>query len=231
MKNVCLICMMAVLLTISNVFVAYSQDTNVKLTVSEEYILKLSMAQELLHNKQFAEAYEQWSAVYEVCPNANKAIYTNGAKIIKALFQTTTDEEEKRRLAELAIELQDKRIEYFGNDPKFPTAYILGEKGLAYLDYWGDKKIEEAHECLQQSVQQRGDKSKVMVLVKLVDTSYEMYKMNPGIYETEFLADYHLARKYLETIATDPSNKKAESAKEQKQYVDEIFENSGISSK
>ena len=94
---------------------------------------------------------------------------------------------------------------------------------MAYLDYFGSEKIEEAHECLRQSVQQRGDKSKVIVLVKLVDASYEMYKMNPGLYESEFLADYHLARKYLETIATDPSNKKAESAKEQKQYVDEIF--------
>lgn len=192
---------------------------------------KLFVQNKKNNNKQFAEAYEPWSAVYEACPNANKAIYTNGAKIIKALFQTTTDEEEKRRLAELAIELQDKRIEYFGNDPKFPTAYILGEKGLAYLDYFGSEKIEEAHECLRQSVQQRGDRSKIIVLVKLVETSCEMYKMNPGLYEAEVLADYHLARKYLETIATNPSNKNAESAKEQKQYVDEIFENSGISSK
>ena len=130
MKNVCLICMMAVLLTISNVFVAYSQDTNVKPIVTEECILNISESQQLVKDKQFAEAYEPWSAVYEACPNANKTIYTNGAKIIKALFQATTDEEEKRRLAELAIELQDKRIEYFGNDPKYPTAYILGEKGL-----------------------------------------------------------------------------------------------------
>lgn len=231
MKNVCLICMMAVSLTISNVFVAYSQDTSEKPIVTEECIIKISLFHELVKNKQFAEAYEPWSAVCEACPNANKAIYTDGEKIIEALFREASDEVEKSSLAELAIEIQDKRIEYFGNDPKFPTAYILGEKGLAYLDYWGDEKIEEAHECLQQSVQQRGDKSKVIVLVKLVDASYEMYKMNPGLYETEFLADYHLARKYLETMATDPSNKNAESAKEQKQYVDEIFENSGIPSK
>ena len=231
MKNVYLICMMAISLAISNVFVANSQDTSTAPIVTEECILNISESQQLVKDKQFAEAYEPWSAVYEACPNANKTIYTNGAKIIKALFQATTDEEEKRRLAELAIELQDKRIEYFGNDPKFPTAYILGEKGLAYLDFWGSEKIEEAHECLRQSVQQRGDRSKIIVLVKLVETSCEMYKMNPGLYEAEFLADYHLARKYLETIATNPSNKNAESAKEQKQYVDEIFENSGISSK
>lgn len=102
---------------------------------------------------------------------------------------------------------------------------------MAYLDFFCSEKIEEAHECLQQSVQQRGDKSKIIVPVKLVDTSYEMYKMNLGLYETEFLADYHLASKYLEMLATDSSSKKAETAKEQKQYVDGIFENSGISSK
>lgn len=101
---------------------------------------------------------------------------------------------------------------------------------MAYLDYFGSEKIEEAHECLRQSVQQRGDNSKIIVLVKLVDTSYEMYKMNPGLYESEFLADYRLARNYLEKLAADPSNKNAEKAKEQIQHVDSIFENSGISS-
>lgn len=231
MKNVCLICMMAVSLTISNVFIAYSQNTSAKPIVTEDCIMDISISHQLVKNKQFAEAFKPWSAVYEDCPNASKAIYVDGAKIIEALFRASSDEEEKRRLAELSIELQDKRIEYFGNDPKYPTAYILGEKGLAYLDFWGSEKIEEAHECLQQSVQQRGDKSKVMVLVKLVDTSYEMYMTNPGLYETKFLEDYHLVRNYLEKLAADPSNKNAESAKEQKQYVDEIFENSGIPSK
>ena len=231
MKNVYLICMMAISLAISNVFVANSQDTSTEPIVTEECIFKISESQQLLKNKQFAEAFRTWSAVYEACPNANKTLYSTGAKIIDALYRATSDEEEKRSLAELAIEIQDKRIEYFGNDPKHPTAYILGEKGLAYLDFWGSEKIEEAHACLQQSVQQRGDRSKIIVLVKLVETSYEMYKMNPGLYEEEFLADYHLARKYLEKLATDPNYKKVETAKEQKQYVDGIFENSGISSK
>ena len=229
MKNVCLICMMAISLTISNVFIAYSQDTSAKPVVTEDCIMNVSLFHELVKNKQFAEAFKPWSAVYEACPNANKFIYTDGAKIIEALFREASDEVEKRSLAELAIEIQDKRIEYYGNDPKYPTAYILGEKGLAYLDFWGSEKIEEAHECLQQSVQQRGDKSKIMVLVKLVDTSYEMYKMSPGLYEAEFLADYHLARNYLEKLAADPSNRNAELYKKQVEYVDTVFENSGVS--
>ena len=221
--------MMAVSLTISNVFLANSQDTSVEPIITEECVNKVKVVHEMVKNKQFAEAYEPWFAVFEACPSAVRAIYTDGEKIIEALFEATSDKEEQGRLAELAIELQDKRIQYFGNDPKYPTAYILGEKGLAYLAFWGSEKIEDAHECLQQSVQQRGDKSKILVLVKLVDTSYEMYKMTPRLYETEFIADYHLARNYLEKMATDPSNKNADLAMKQMQYVDTIFENSGLS--
>lgn len=224
MKNVNLICIMAVSLTISNVFVANSQEP----IVSEECIVKISQFHESVKNKQFAEAYEPWFAVYEACPNANKSIYRDGEKILKALFRATSDEGERRRLAELAIELQDKRIQYFGNDPKYPTAYILGRKGLAYLDFWGSDRIVEAHECLQQSVQQMGEKSEIMVLVKLVDTSYELYKMNPGLYDTEFIADYNLARNYLEMLATNPKNKRADVAQKQIEYVDTIFEKSGV---
>ena len=64
-----------------------------------------------------------------------------------------------------------------------------------------------------------------------MDTSYEMYKINPDLYGSEFLADYNLVKNNLEKMALDPSNRHALIAGEQKKYVDKIFENSGISSK
>ena len=228
MKNVCLICAMAITLTICNVFVANSQDTSVEPIVTEECVNNVNAFHSMVKDKQYVEAYEPWFAVYETCPNANKAIYVDGKKIIEALYNSTFDKKEKAKWAELAIELQDKRIQYFGNDPKYPTAYILGEKGLAYLDFYGSEKIVEAHQCLQQSVQQFKERSKIVVLVKLVDASYELYKKNPKRNKSEFIADCHLASMYLEMQATDPNNKNAEIAEKMKKYVDTIFNNSGI---
>ncbi len=228
MKNVFSISAMAIILAICNVFAANSQDTSVEPVVTEECVMNVSLSHDMVKNKKYADAYEFWLAAYEDCPNANKAIYVDGAKIIEALYNSTFDKKEKRRLAELAIELQDKRIQYYGNDPKYPTAYILGEKGLAYLDFWGDEKIVEAHECLQQSVQQFKERSKIVVLVKLVDASYELYKKNPKRNKSEFIADCHLASMYLEMQATDPNNKNADIAEKMKKYVDTIFNNSGI---
>jgi tetratricopeptide (TPR) repeat protein len=123
--------------------------------------------------------------------------------------------------------MQDKRIRFFGNDPKYPKEYIMGEKGLAYLDFFGDTKLVEVRECLQKSVAEMGAKSKVMVLVKLVDVSYALYKQDPNGKAEQFIADYELASNALGEQAGDNSNKNAEIAGKQKDYVDNIFAISG----
>lgn len=144
--------------------------------ITEECVMNVSLFHEAVKNKMFADAYEPWYEVYTTCPNANKSIYSDGSKIVEALYQATADPAEKARLAKLGIEMQDKRIRFFGNDPKYPKAYILGEKGLAYLDFYGEEKVTEARECLHQSAAGMGAASKIMVLVKLVDASYAVYK-------------------------------------------------------
>ena len=196
-------------------------------TITEECVINVSLFHESVKNKQYADAYEPWWSVYTTCPNANKSIYTDGAKIVEALYNATNDKAEKDRLANLAIEMQDKRIKYFGNDPKYPKAYILGEKGLAYIDFYGDTKLAEARECLQQSAEGMGANSKIMVLVKLVDASYAIYKQDPNGKAEQFIGDYQLASNLLAEQAGSPTNKNADIAAKQKDYVDNIFAISG----
>ena len=195
--------------------------------ITEECVMNVSLFHESVKNKMYADAYEPWWSVYTTCPNANKSIYTDGAKIVEALFQATADPAEKERLANLAVELQDKRIRFFGNDPKYPTNYILGEKGLAYLDFFGDTKLVEARECLSKSVAAMGSQSKITVLVKLVDASYALYKKDPNGLAEQFIADYEMASNALGEQAANANNKNAEAAGKQKDYVDNIFAISG----
>lgn len=195
--------------------------------ITEECVMNVSLFHESVKNKMFADAYGPWWEVYTTCPNANKSIYSDGAKIVEALYQATSDPAEKERLAKLAVEMQDKRIRYFGNDAKYPKAYILGEKGLAYVDFYGETKLAEARECLRQSVEGMGNKSKVMVLVKLVDVSYALYKQDQNGKAEQFISDYELASNALGEQAADASNKNAEIAGKQKDYVDNIFAISG----
>ena len=195
--------------------------------ITEECVMNVSLFHESVKNKMYADAYGPWMEVYTTCPNANKSIYSDGAKIVEALYQAASDPAEKERLAKLAIEMQDKRIRFFGNDPKYPKAYILGEKGLAYVDFFGESKLTEARECLRQSVEGMGNSSKIMVLVKLVDVSYALYKQDPNGKAEQFISDYELASNALAEQAGNTNNKNAEIAGTQKDYVDNIFAISG----
>lgn len=195
--------------------------------ITEECVMNVSLFHESVKNKMYADAYGPWLEVYTNCPNANKSIYSDGAKILEALYQASSDPAEKERLAKLAIEMQDKRIRFFGNDPKYPKAYILGEKGLAYVDFYGETKLAEARECLRQSVEGMGTSSKIMVLVKLVDVSYALYKQDPNGKAEQFISDYEIASNALAEQAGNTNNKNAEIAGKQKDYVDNIFAISG----
>lgn len=195
--------------------------------ITDECKVNVSLFHESTKNKMYADAYGPWWEVYTTCPNANKSIYSDGAKIVEALYQATSDPKEKERLAKLAIEMQDKRIKYFGNDPKYPTVYILGEKGLAYVDFYGEAKLNEARECLRKSIEGMGVRSKITVLVKLVDVSYGIYKKDPDTKAEQFISDYELASGFLGEQASNPDNKNAEIAGKQKDYVDNIFAISG----
>lgn len=197
-------------------------------TITEDCIINVSLFNESVKNKQFADAYGPWWEVYNECPNANKAIYTQGSKIIDWLYANTTDPAEKDRLRKLILEMSDKRIKYFGDDPRYPTAYILGQKALDYCQYYEDDELKlPAYEWLKQSVAGMGVKSQMAVLVKLVDVSYGLYKSDPNKYGEQFIVDYEQASELLGQQAADASNKNAAIASKQKDYVDNIFAISG----
>ncbi|MBR1426456.1 MAG: tetratricopeptide repeat protein [Paludibacteraceae bacterium] len=194
--------------------------------ITEDCVVNVSLFNESVKNKQFADAYEPWWEVYNNCPNANKAIYTQGAKILEWKYNNAATEEEKEQIRQLAVAIHDKRIRYFGNDPKYPTAYILGQKALDFCQYYPDK-IADAYPWAKESVQGMGRESQIKVLVQFVKISYAIYKSNPEAYGEQFIADYSLASEYLAAAAANPANKNAAVAGQQKDYIDGLFAQSG----
>ena len=200
--------------------------------ITEECSMKVSLMHESVKNKQFADAYEPWYYVYTTCPNANKSIYTDGAKIIDWMWENAKDDEAKKaEIRELVMQLYDKRIKYFGDDPKYPRVYILGEKALDYCDHFDNDELKEpAYAWFKESIDALGASSKITVLTKFFEVSYGLFKSNPDKYMDQFMADYTLVTSLLQTIATNPANKNASAAAQQKDYVDNLFAISGAAS-
>lgn len=195
----------------------------------EECAEKMSLVQQFCKNKQYADAFESWLDLYKMRPDFNKGIYSYGSDILEWKIESTvSDIEECHRWRAVLMESFDKRMQYFGTDAKYPTSYILGEKGLAYVDNFPEDSLKaDAREWLRQSVVEMGAKSKLSVLTALMETSYNMFKLNADAYSDAFMADYSLVSSVLQQMADDAANKNAAKAAQQKEYVDNLFAVSG----
>lgn len=192
----------------------------------EECMINLSLFHESVKNNQFEEAYGFWLPVYQSRPDLNKAIYTDGAKILDYRYQQATDEAVRKALRDSIMQLHDDRIKYF-DEAKYPDAYVLGVKAMDYLTYFQEDELAlPAYGWLKESVTAMGAKSQITVLRKLVEVSYNIYKSNTDQYGDQFLADYQMASAALEQIATE-GGKNAGHATSQKAYIDRLYAASG----
>lgn len=196
--------------------------------VTEECVINVSLFNESVKNKQYADAWEPWWQVYTTCPSANKAIYTRGDELVEWKISQTQDEKEYNELRQLLMTLHDKRIKYFGDDPKYPKAYILGLKGVDYCNFYKEDPLKDpAYGWLKESIEGMGTKSQIQVLKMFADLSNARYKSDPDKYGASYIADYQLVSMTLAAQAADPANKNAARAQENKDYVDQMFASSG----
>ena len=206
------------------------EDSNV---ITEECLTNVSLFHESAKNKQYADAWEPWFAAYKECPGASVNIYIDGDKIVEwKISQTKPGTPDYDVYRSLLLTLHDKRIKYFGNDPKYsrkyPVAYILGQKGLDYCTFYPEDQTKAmAYPWLKESVEELGAASSINVAVKLADVSYELYRTNPDKLAEQYIADYQLVNGVLAAIAADPNNKNASAAASNKDYVDQRFAASG----
>ena len=192
----------------------------------EECMTNLSLFHESVKNNQFEEAYGFWLPVYQSRPDINKAIYTDGAKILDYRYNQATDEAVRKALRDSIMQLHDDRIKYF-DEARYPDEYVLGVKAMDYLTYFTEDELAlPAYEWLKTSVTALGAKSQITVLRKFVEVSYNIYKSNTDQYSDQFLADYQMAAAALDQIAV-AGGKNAEHATHQKAYVDRLYAASG----
>ena len=195
--------------------------------ITEECLVNISLFNESAKNKQYADALTPWNAAYKDCPNANKAIYSRGREIVLWELDQQKDEASYKKVFDKLMGMYDSRIKYFGNDERYPTAWILGIKALDYIvKVKNDDLKKPAYEWLQKSIEGLNEKSELAVLNQLVLTSYGLYKADPTHVE-KFIADYLKVNAILETLSASVEPKIAEPAVQTKQGLETLFAQSG----
>ncbi len=203
------------------------EDNSESLEVTEECLINLSLFNESARNKQYADAYEPWLQVFNSCPTANRAIYSHGRSILHWQLEQQTNDADYEKAFQQLMTMFDKRIKYFGDDPKYPTAWIKGIKALDYVVYVKNDELKRnAYQWLEESIDGLGENSEVEVVRQFVVLSDRIYASDASHGE-KYIADYLKANEVLEKMMQNADNSNTELVSQYKNGLDIVFAESG----
>lgn len=194
---------------------------------SEQCMINISLFNESAKNKQYADALKPWLAAYKECPGANKAIYSRGREILHWQMSQPQDEATYKANFALLMEMYDNRMKYFGNDEKYPTAWIQGLKALDYITYVkGDALKKPAYEWLDKSIDGMKESSELEVVRQFMVLSSAIYQADKS-HSEKYIADYLKVKDILDKQSSNTESKNAEIATQISQGLDVLFVQSG----
>ncbi|HIU55873.1 MAG TPA: hypothetical protein IAB03_08735 [Candidatus Gallibacteroides avistercoris] len=183
-------------------------------------------------NGAFKEAAEFWEKVYAECPASSRNIYLYGVEIIKKQIEEEKDPAKRDALIDRLMEVYDNRIKYFGDDERFPTSWILGNKSRDYIFYRKEEiDARMVYGWLKESVYGQKEASSPDILSYFVQISNRLMKEDTVITAEEFKYNYQLSCDYLDEAlarATDGTN--AQYIKQIQDILAYVYLSSGVAS-
>lgn len=181
----------------------------------------LSLYVEFYKQNNYEDAVRPWTIVYNECPRSSKNIYLHGEKMITDAIEDAEDPEQKKVLIDSLMQLYDKRIKYFGQ-----KGYVLGKKGIDLINYAETtiENLKKGYDILKESINLRGEKSSVAVLVTYMNTTSALYR-NDQLEGEKVVENYSMTLQNIEKrLEQDPDDQLLQRGKK---ALDQIFEGSG----
>ena len=192
----------------------------------------ISVYTEYVKTNNFKDAYPSWKAVFDEAPWAQVATYTNGAKILRALFAAEKDGAKQKEYFELLMKVHDQRIQYLDklntlSKTKATKGDIMGTKAHDYFSMGGQDN-NAAYAMFAEAVAAEKHNLPYYVLMEFVDASARKVKAEEA-HKEQFVQDYIAAAGYaseaLEAAKKESAKKNYQMAKEN---IDAHFINSGV---
>lgn len=195
---------------------------------SVECVKNLSLFGVYSKQDSYEDALKHWRYCFNQCPASSKALYINGAKMLKHFIDKNEDNKETYNLyVDTLMALYDKRIQYFGTGAKYGKAYALGRKGIDLLRY-KKENVEESYGYLKESVKTHGKYLSYAVGVLFMQTSRQMFVIGKNTAD-DVINDFILVSDVLEKALK--AEKKASDKEKYKTAItncETIFAESGV---
>ena len=203
---------------------------------SIECLKNINIYTEYIKTENYKDAYENgWKAVFNDSPLAQNATYTNGVKILRALYKDETDAAKKEQYSNELMQVYEQRIKYLDKLnalAKNPTreGEILAQYAHDYISYNPKPALEKAYDLLRKAVTMEKEKVTYYVLSDLMKVSSQRYKSKPNddAVRDALLQDYLDCSTYIDPVIEAQTNENVkEAAKKTKENIDAYFVNSG----
>ena len=142
--------------------------------------------------KNYDLAYDSWKVVYEECPiAAGRTLYSQGAYLISYKMAKETDPAKKAVWFQDLMKCYDQRVKYFGNDKKYPEAWIRGRQAMDYIAYSPEKDyLTMALPWLEQAVNYGKSNADSDVIQKYFELLEARYQSDKAKYSESFINAY-----------------------------------------
>lgn len=155
---------------------------------SARCVENLSLYKEFVKQKNYKDALNGWRVVFDICPQSSRNIYSDGVKIFTWMISKEKDAAKKDKYVDSLLLVYDKRIEFFGDNAKYPEGWIRGRKGNEIYKY-RPENYEDAYVELSKSLSLMGKETEAGIITPLMRSSLGM--MEKGKHGCEqVISDY-----------------------------------------
>jgi len=192
-------------------------NANVTVNAQEKYgkdsvecVKNLSLFGVYSKQESYDDALKHWRYCFNNCPSSSKALYINGAKMIKYIIEKNENKNVPvfEAYVDTLMQLYDKREKYFGAPGKFGAGYIKGRKGIDLLRY-RKEAVEEGYGYLKESVKLQNEFVENAAAVTFMQASRQMLtmeKITPEVMINDFMLATDQLDKALK-VEKDPAEK------------------------
>ncbi|MDR0537077.1 MAG: hypothetical protein LBH04_03385 [Tannerellaceae bacterium] len=192
-------------------------------------VQNISLFSSYAKTNNFKDALEFWQKAYNECPAATKDIYLYGVRIVGWQIDNENDPLKKEALLKDLLAVYDKRIKYFGDDPKYGKDWIIGRKAQDYFQRTGEKMEPQLlYNWTKEAINEYGDNVDLLALSYYMAASNQLMLADPSKKEC-YIQDYLKISAILEKqITSVTETKEKEALSTTKSSLDIGFANSGV---
>lgn len=185
-----------------------------------------SLYREFYKQENYADAIPWWQKTIAICPKYSKNLWIHGETMYKTKLEKESDPKKQAVLFDSLMWVYDQRILNFGDDPRTPEGYVLGQKGISILKYKKEDYLN-AYEVLKKSIGLMGSQSSAPVILTYMQSSRQLF-IDGTIDAGQVLTDYETTMEIAEAnLKLTPDDDGFITAKE---GIESYFSNSGAAS-